>query len=43
MGLSSSTCVRWVTVEVAVDAGRTREVGDDAPDIRDWTWPGVPD
>jgi xylulose-5-phosphate/fructose-6-phosphate phosphoketolase len=20
----------------------TREVGDDAPDVRDWTWPGMP-
>jgi xylulose-5-phosphate/fructose-6-phosphate phosphoketolase len=19
----------------------TREVGDDAPDVRDWTWPGA--
>jgi xylulose-5-phosphate/fructose-6-phosphate phosphoketolase len=21
--------------------GYTREVGDDPPDVRDWTWPGV--
>jgi xylulose-5-phosphate/fructose-6-phosphate phosphoketolase len=20
----------------------TREVGDDPPDIREWTWPGTP-
>jgi xylulose-5-phosphate/fructose-6-phosphate phosphoketolase len=20
----------------------TREYGDDVPDVRDWTWPGVP-
>ena len=20
----------------------TREIGDDPPDVRDWTWPGAP-
>ena len=40
LGARGAACARGWPTSALRHRAYTREVGDDLPDIRDWTWPG---